>query len=61
MNMSRFDHLANYLICGDDAQCLERLSKRLYGDGTKLSSDERRDMADQLNHLLGWIQKIPDS
>jgi hypothetical protein len=38
---------------------LREISRRLYGDGSTLTLDERRDLANTLNYVLGEIERLP--
>jgi hypothetical protein len=54
-----FDHKtgwttpAAYGIEADDYQRLRGIERRLYGDGSTMTADERRDLANLLNLILG--------
>lgn len=41
-----------YVFEAGDMRILEQVKRRLYGDGTPLTSDERRDLANTLDAAL---------
>lgn len=46
-----------YLIEPAQLDELRAINKALYGDGTHLTADQRRDLANALNVLLGQIEQ----
>ena len=51
-----------YVVEGTFLQFLLRLQNHLYGDGTHLTPDQRRDLANALNaHLHSNISEYPEN
>lgn len=44
-----------YIIDNDQMMRLRLIEKKLFGDGTILTADKRRDLANQFNVLVGEI------
>ncbi len=45
-----------YVVEDEQLDTLKTIVKGLYGDGQNVSPDRRRDLANQLHHLVGTIQ-----
>ena len=43
----------------NDLAALEHVTNRLYGDGTPLSADERRDLANAMRVIVDRIRNAP--
>ena len=46
----------SYELTDEQLKRLRGIEKALYGDGSQLTSDKRRDLANALNVLLGQIE-----
>ena len=44
-----------------DYQALRRIEKALFGDGTKLTADQRRDLANAMHEVLEHAEKIQEA
>ena len=48
-----------YYVDADDFEQLKYIEKALYGNGSSLTADQRRDLANALNYINRHIESNP--